>query len=241
MSFIELESQKIPRITIGTSPFMGAGQFGSLGLKWRAAFFQNAGKMAELMIHSYNEGAKGVEAIPAGQIIKAALIAKEKCPDFTIIASTLWESKKNDFLIEELIKVDAKIIFLHGSISDQRDLNLIKPLLSKIRATDKIPGMATHYPHRTISFIHQNKLDCSAILLPFNVRGEFMGDQNAVEKIVDSLDYFFVGMKTLGAGKIPPMKAFAYLADHNISAVTIGMVTKEEITETVAEAKKVFT
>jgi len=48
-------------------------------------------------------------------------------------------------------------------------------------------------------------------------------------------------MKSLATGKIPPNKAFPYLGQHNISALTIGMVSEEEIIETVTEAKKVFT
>ncbi|NVM31726.1 MAG: hypothetical protein HWN65_23005 [Candidatus Helarchaeota archaeon] len=240
MAFIELESQKIPRITIGTSPFMGAGQFGNMGFAWRAEFFQNAEKMANLMILSYNQGARGAEIIPAGQMINAALIAKQNCPDFTILASTYWAEKSSDYRIDQLTSVDAKIVFLHGSIADQRNLPLINPLLNKIRAAGKIPGIATHEPLQTIPFIQQNKLDVSAILLPFNMRGKFMGDQAALEELVDSLDYFFVAMKSLAAGQIPPSKAFPYLAEHNISAVTVGMVNEEEIIETVTEAKKVF-
>jgi hypothetical protein len=240
MEFIECESQKVPRISIGTSPFMGAGQFGAVGQVWRNTFFQNADLMAKLMMCSYQYGAKGAEVIPAGQIVEAALIARDHYPDFTILASTLWENRANDYQIDKLVNADSKIIFLHGSISDQRNLALITPLLVKIRAAGKIPGMATHYPHQTIPFIHQNKLDCSAILLPFNLRGEFMGNQKVVEELVDSLDYFFVAMKSLAAGTIPPKKAFPYLATHNISAVTIGLVSEEEIIETVTEAKKTF-
>ncbi|TFG05209.1 MAG: hypothetical protein EU536_02560 [Promethearchaeota archaeon] len=240
MSYIELESKQIPRITIGTSPFMGAGQFGVIGSVWRAEFFQNAEKMAQLMIHACNQGAKGVEVIPAGAMLDAAVLAKKRCPDFAIIGSTLWEHIGNYFHIDDLVKVDSRIIFLHGSISDNRELTLIKPLLKKIRLAGKIPGIATHYPAVTIPFIHQNKLDCPAILLPFNLRGAFMGDQRAVEELVDSLDYCFVAMKSLAAGQIPPTKAFPYLGEHNISAVTVGMVSEEEITQTVSEAKKVF-
>ncbi|MDD1777745.1 MAG: hypothetical protein LUQ65_06200 [Candidatus Helarchaeota archaeon] len=240
MAFIECESQKIPRISIGTSPFMGAGQFGAVGLTWRQKYFDNAELMAELMLKCYKYGTRGVEVVPAGQILKAALKVQQTHPDFTIIASTLWESRANEFLINDLIKADAKIIFLHGTISDRHDLNLIKPLLARIRGAGKIPGMATHDPLQTIPFIQQNKLDCSAILLPFNMRGEFMGNQRVVEELVDSLEYFFVAMKSLAAGTIPPKKAFPYLGQHNISAVAVGMVTEEEIIETVTEAKKIF-
>ena len=52
MDFTELEDQQIPKISIGTSPFMGAGQFGQLGLIWRTEFLHNAEKMARLMMLS---------------------------------------------------------------------------------------------------------------------------------------------------------------------------------------------
>jgi hypothetical protein len=240
MDFIQLESESIPKISLGTSPFIGAGQFGQLGQIWRLEFLHNAEKMAKLMIKCYENGAKGVEAIPAGRILDAISLAKGIYPDFTVLSSTLWESPANHYLIDKLVAADAKIIFLHGSISDQRDINLIKPLISRIRDAGKIPGIATHYPHRTIPFIHNTKLDCPAILLPFNIKGQFMGEQTTVEQLVDSLDYFFVAMKPLAAGKIPPKKAFPYLREHNISAVTVGMVSEEEIIETIAEAKKIF-
>ncbi|MHA1264078.1 MAG: hypothetical protein ACTSRS_02485 [Candidatus Helarchaeota archaeon] len=240
MSFIELESSQIPRISIGTSPFMGAGQFGQMGLVWRTEFFHNAEKMAQLMMYGYRKGAMGAEVIPAGAILEAAQIAKNQCPNFTILGSTLWERIDNYFHIDDLIDIDAKIIFLHGSISDNREFTLIKPLLKKIRLAGKIPGIATHYPLQTIPFIMDNNLDCPAILLPFNRRGDFMGNQPALEELVDSTDFFYVAMKSLAAGKIPPQKAFSYLAEHNISAVAIGMVTEDEIDETLTEAIKFF-
>jgi hypothetical protein len=243
LAFIELEGHKIPRITIGTSPFMGAGQFGRFGLIWKAEFFQQPERMAELMIHSYNQGAMGAEVIPAGAIVQAAVLAKQNCPEFTILGSTLWERIENFFHIDDLVDVDSKIIFLHGSISDAREVTLIKPLLKKIRLAGKIPGIATHYPLQTIPFIQEHKLDCPAILLPFNLKGQIGSqrwDQRALAELVDSTDYFYVAMKSLAAGMIPPRKAFPYLGKHNISAVTVGMVTKEEITETVTEARKFF-
>ena len=88
MDFIELESYKIPRISIGTSPFIGAGQFGQLGVLWRSEFLQNTEKMVRLMTLSNEKGAKGVEAIPAGHILDAAVITRTRNPEFTILGST---------------------------------------------------------------------------------------------------------------------------------------------------------
>ena len=47
-------------------------------------------------------------------------------------------------------------------------------------------------------------------------------------------------MKSLAAGRINPEEAFQYISEHNISALAIGMVTKEEISESVPAALKIF-
>jgi hypothetical protein len=56
-----------------------------------------------------------------------------------------------------------------------------------------------------------------------------MGNVEELESIVDNKDgYWFVGMKTLAAGRLSPSEAFEYISKHNICSVTIGMVSTEE-------------
>ena len=45
-------------------------------------------------------------------------------------------------------------------------------------------------------------------------------------------------MKTLAAGDIKPDIAFQYIANHNVCAVTIGMVTKQQAEESTEIALK---
>ena len=65
-----------------------------------------------------------------------------------------------------------------------------------------------------------------------------MGQKEVLEEIVTNSDLTFVGMKVLAAGAVKPQVAFDYIAKFPIKAVTVGMVTKEEIQETVPIALK---
>ena len=234
--FVELEREKIPVVTIGTSPFIGAGQFGPNAILWRRKFLENLPEMSELMDFAYEHGARGTEIIPIGKIPEAAITIAEKYSDFFILGSTGWDELR----IELLAKLKTKIIFIHGSISDRRNKSFLETTLNKIRRLGIIPGIATHEPLITIPFILEEKLDCPAILLPFNSRGYIMGDKEKLEHLINETGekIFYIGMKTLAAGKISPEEAYSYIKNHNISAVTIGLVSKDQIAETVPLALK---
>ena len=66
--------------------------------------------------------------------------------DFIITGSTF---PGPDPLIEELAKLDAKLIFAHGMISDKKDDKLIE-LLDDIKSRGIIPGIAAHNPVSTL-------------------------------------------------------------------------------------------
>ncbi|MFX1258025.1 MAG: hypothetical protein ACFFAN_09205 [Promethearchaeota archaeon] len=223
--YCKIENKKIPLVTTGTSPFIGAGQFGFKAYEWRRHFLNNPTAMVEILEASYKAGARGIEAIPAGDILKAAQIMVDSHDDYIVTGSTYPDKDPG---IESLIDVGAKLIFVHGMISDNKGKNLVK-LLETIESQGAIPGIATHDPIPTIKFVFERSLNVKAFLIPFNARGKFMGSANELEKLVDNTkDYSFVGMKTLAAGTIDPNKAFEYISKHNICSVSIGMVTSEE-------------
>lgn len=230
MSFLTLEAQRIPIVSIGTSPFMGAGQFEQKAYYWAQKFLNNPDLVAELLIVCAENGCNGIEMIPIGRIPEAVKLIKDRFPEFTVLGSTYWSKP---YRIDELNEYGAKIIFIHGSIADRRNIEEIEILIKKIRNCDKIPGIATHEPIKTIPFIENSGLDCPAILTPFNKLGLFMENQKELENIVDHSDKFIMGMKTLAAGRLKPKEAYKYIKEHNISAVAIGMVSEEEIKETV--------
>jgi hypothetical protein len=225
-------------VSVGTSPFIGAGQFGYIAFEWRRKFINNPKAMLEILEASYLKGARGIEVIPDGKIMEAAQIMSETHEDFVITGSTY---PGIDPKIEVLIEKGAKIIFVHGMVSDDKGLSLSK-LLDEISDYGIIPGIATHEPISTIKYCVENSLNVRVFLIPFNAKGFLMGNIKKLEDIVDNTkEFYYIGMKTLAAGKIKPELAFNYIANHNISAVTIGMVTKQQAEESTESALKALT
>ncbi|NVM36022.1 MAG: hypothetical protein HWN81_10525 [Candidatus Lokiarchaeota archaeon] len=191
--------------------------------------------MLEILEASYVEGARGVEVIPSGKITEAAQMMSEIYSDYVITGST-YPSKNSG--ISLLVEIGAKLIFVHGMISDNRGGILLR-LLDEISSNGIIPGVATHDPIPTLKHCIENSLNVKVFLIPFNANGILMGNTKKLEEIVDKTKNFhFIGMKTLAAGEIEPEAAFQYIANHNICAVTIGMVTKQQAEESTRIALK---
>lgn len=185
----------------------------------------DANAMLEIMEACYKAGGRGIEAVPGGAVIDAINIMKETHSDYVITGSTF---PGPDPKIDDLIDVEAKIIFIHGMVSDKMDDKLNK-LVDEVASRGVIPGIALHNPAPTLEYALENLPQVKAFLTPLNASGLYMGDKEALEKIVDdNKNLYFVGMKTLAAGKLDPKEAYEYISKHNICAVTIGMVTVEE-------------
>ncbi len=225
--FTEFEGVKIPLVSTGVSPFAGSPQFGDKAPIYRDKFFNDATAMLEIMEACYEGGGRGTGAIPFGKVGEAVKIMKETHDDYVITGSTL-PGVVPDPGIEQLIDLDAKIIYVHASISDEKN-DRVNKLLEEISSRGVIPGLAVHNPVSTLEFVFENNLNAKAFLVPFNANGMMMGNQQKLEELVDSRkETAFMGMKTLAAGKIEPTKAYEYISKHNIRAVIIGMVDVEE-------------
>ncbi|MBD3255196.1 MAG: hypothetical protein GF383_08895 [Candidatus Lokiarchaeota archaeon] len=227
--YFNLKNEKIPLITTGTSPFIGAGQFGTKGAQWRRKFLDDTEAMVEILEAAYQEGSKGIEVIPIGKILDAAKMMGDTHSDYVITGST-YPGKNSG--IDKLVDVGAKLIFVHAFIADNKNKKLDR-LLNQVEFQGAIPGIATHDPINTIKYCLENNVNVKAFLVPFNDRGLYMEDKTELENLVDKTkNYDFIAMKTLAAGRITPETAFNYIARHNISAVTVGMVSIKEAKET---------
>ncbi len=225
--FTEFEGVKIPLVSTGVSPFAGSPQFGDKAAMYREKFFNDASAMLEIMEACYEGGGRGIGAIPFGKVVEAVKIMKETHDDYVITGSTL-PGVVPDPGIEQLIDLDAKIIYVHASISDKKNDRVIK-LLEEISSRGVIPGLAVHNPVSTLEYVFENNLNAKTFLVPFNAKGMMMINQQKLEGLVDSKkETAFMGMKTLAAGTIEPTKAYEYISKHNIRAVIIGMVEVEE-------------
>jgi hypothetical protein len=185
----------------------------------------NRDAILEIMEACYEAGGRGIEAVPGGAVCEAIKIMKETHNDYVVTGSTLPGPALN---LEDLIDVEAQIIFVHGAYSDRRNDKLLK-ILDEISSRGVIPGVATHNPISTINYIFENAPNVKVFLIPFNANGFLMQNKGELEELVNNnKDRYFIGMKTLDAGRLDPKKAFEYIAQHNICAVAIGMVEVEE-------------
>ncbi|MHA2429674.1 MAG: hypothetical protein ACXACC_01455 [Promethearchaeota archaeon] len=215
---------------VGTSPFIGAGQFGLKAYVYRKKYLYHTEKMLEILEASYNAGGRGIEVcvegcIHTGKICEAARIMKETHDDYVVTGSTYPGS---DPLIEDLIEIEANIIFVHASVSDRMNNNL-KKLLDSISSRDIIAGIAVHNPISTLTFAFEKLKEINTFLIPFNANGFIMGNQKKLEALIDNKEEcFFIGMKTLAAGGLDPSNAFNYISKHNICSVAIGMASVQE-------------
>ena len=222
-------------MSVGTSPFLGASQFGKNARVYRRKFLNNADAVLEILEASYEVGGRGIEIILAGKVIEAAKIMAETQNDFVITGSTF---PGPDPLIKELAELGAKIIFAHGMVADKKDKKLEK-LVDEIESMGIIPGIAAHNPVSTLEYAFEYLPNVKAFLIPFNSQGMLMGDQKKLEEIVDShKNHNFIGMKTLAAGKLDPKQAYEYISKHNICCTTIGMVSVEEARQSTEIALK---
>ncbi|MHA1460177.1 MAG: hypothetical protein ACTSO8_01745 [Promethearchaeota archaeon] len=216
---------------------MGASQFGKNARIYRRKFLNDKDAVLEILEACYEAGGRGIELILAGKVGEAAKIMAETHDDFIVTGSTF---PGPDPLIDELVELDAKVIFAHGMVSDKTDERLEK-LIDEIESRGIIPGIAAHNPVSTLEYAFENIPTVKAFLIPFNAQGLFMGDQKKLEKIVNShKNHHFIGMKTLAAGKLDPKQAFDYVSKHNICCVSIGMVTVEEAKVSTEIALKVL-
>jgi len=108
---IDFGPEKIPYLSLGTSPFIGAGQFGSRGIEWYRQFFHDVDAMAELMAECCRiDSPGGVHAIGYDSLVEAATLVQET-HDLRVTASLTPEDPLAS--LERLASLSPAVVFLH--------------------------------------------------------------------------------------------------------------------------------
>jgi len=233
---------EFPKVLIGTSPFIGAGQFGFKSIVYYKRFYLNPKNISKLLIEAIKKGCNAIQAIICPPIVSAIIEASFVSKVELFVCATI-ELKDLSYELEAIKKLNAKCILIHGSISDKK-INELKNSFEKIKNFNPkaIIGVATHNPGKTINeFIRIPEI--KVILSPINSIGDFMNPsaettltsiKNAREKGIK-----VIGMKTLAAGKIHPKNAFEYISD-KVDGVAIGVASSKELSETLKFASIYF-
>ncbi|MEO2241099.1 MAG: hypothetical protein ABGY09_03420, partial [Euryarchaeota archaeon] len=128
---------------------------------------------------------------------------------------------------------------LHASRVDGRDPDDVLRDLNRLRDRFGVPvGIATHRPDVTLpSWEERDGVD--VYMVPLNPRGDFMGDRNRVEELLEDTDRTVIAKKVLAAGSVPPEEGLPYAARY-ADAVAVGITSRREADETLPIARRCF-
>lgn len=238
-SFFEVQGRKIPRVFLGTSPFLGAGQFGTRAARYHETFYQNPDNMVVLMAQSWRIGVKGIQAVAYPRIIEAIEKAKTQEGIEPVIVGTILPGEL-DSGIDLLGRVNAVVGLLHGSETDRCSGVGIAKSLEKIRSAGMVPGLAIHRALPTLRFLIESGCDYEILMIPLNPKGIMVANLPETLEAVKKVKCPIIAKKALGAGRIPPSEALPWVAELGVAGVALGVASEEEAKETFTLALELF-
>ncbi len=238
---LQIGGVKIPRILLGTSPFIGAGQFGGRAYLYHLKFYMNPMNIVKIASKAVELGVTGVQALPHRPILQALkAVEGERGVKLTVVGTIGPDDPIED--IKSFKGLNTVAMVLHGALTDGRSERQISKLLDEIRAANSLAGVATHHPFSTLSWLLRTELDVDLIMLPFNKLGAFMDAKpERVAELVKGVKKPVLGKKALAAGRIPPDEALSFVAKSGcIDAVALGIASEHEAEETFKAAACAF-
>ncbi|MEM3147558.1 MAG: hypothetical protein QXQ21_01510 [Candidatus Jordarchaeales archaeon] len=234
---INVKGRELPRVLLGTSPFLGAGQFGVRAYKYYERFFRNPSKITELVAGCIEIGVNGVQLVAYPQIGRAVREAEEMTGVRLKVVGSLPFDMPSQAL-KHLSEFDTVAVLLHGEQTDKLNMEENRAWIKRIENEGYLAGVVTHNPARTIPLIIE-ELEVDVLMMPLNKAGYMMGGVRGEEfmEMVKESGVKIIAMKPLAAGSINPREAMEYLFSlRNISSVAVGIASIEEAKETFSAA-----
>ena len=213
---------------LGTSPFIGARQFGSKSLDYRRRFFDNPDNMTRLFVHSANLGVKAVQLIGYQPLVAALMKAEDISGDFFIVVTI----PRGDFAsnLDLVSPLEPEFISVHAQFCDGFDSRL-NEWIDMIRDAGAKPAASTHSPGSTIPLL--DDLGFEAYLAPVNTLGYGMEpDVESTLKALEKTKKAVIAIKPLAAGKLSPERSvFEYIFRY-ADSIAVGITSEKEMEET---------
>ncbi len=215
---------KLPRLMLGTSPFIAAGQFGLKAMEYYSRFYLNPSNIAKVYREAYELGVKALQLVASKPTIQALELANVK---FHLTVSIYGDFEKT---LRKIERFKPEIVAVHAEIADSLNLPKIEGCLREVKRVGAVPAAATHLPGRTIPAL--DKLgEVEVYLAPLNRLGLFMEpDPEETLKALRETPAKIIAIKPLAAGRLNPREAFEYVYGIADSAA-VGMTSRSEIVE----------
>lgn len=232
----------MPRTLLGTSPFIGAPQFGHRARLYLLDLYRNPENMASIIAKSYQLGVRGIQLLPYPPVVEALEMARDDGFPMDIVATIRPDPEDDTDDVELLSQLNAKAILLHASITDQYNWDLLGEKLDEIKGTGAISGLVTHMPFKTTSELLDSPIldDFQIYAVPVNRLGYLMDcdthgpeDRAKLRELLLNLDKTVMAKKVLAAGIMTPDDAFDYLKTLDfVDMVAVGIASEAEAEET---------
>jgi len=227
---------EVPRLMLGTSPFIGAGQFGLRSMEYYLRFTMNPENVTKLIVEAAEMGITWVQALGYEFIGKAVEEARNITKiDIQVIGSIGPHNFDSQF--DLMKRLGARIILTHAVVTDRLDKHFEK-CIDRINDVS-IAGAVTHLPGKIIPQLSgYDKV--KIIMASVNKIGKFMSPtpKESLDAIKNT-DKVVIGKKTLAAGVLKPREALEYTSNF-VYGATIGIASSEELRETFGVAKEIW-
>ncbi|HWR26241.1 MAG TPA: hypothetical protein VN316_00005 [candidate division Zixibacteria bacterium] len=214
----------LPGLMLGTSPFIGAGQFGSKSLDYRRQFFDIPDNMTRLFVHSASLGVKAVQLIVYQPLVAALMKAEEIAGDFFVtVTIPRGDFASNLGLISPL---EPEYVSVHAQFCDRID-DRLNEWVDMIKDTGAKPAASTHSPGTTIPLL--DNMGFEAYLAPVNPIG--YGMEPDVESTLRALEHTkkkVLAIKPLAAGNLYPERSVFEFIYMYADSIAVGITSEEE-------------
>ncbi|MBE0516304.1 MAG: hypothetical protein IBX41_02780 [Methanophagales archaeon] len=231
---------QIPKLMLGTSPFIGAGQFGRKAYEYRKKFFYNERTMEQLFIKSATLDVNAVQLIVYESLVNAVKAAEKEIGANFFVAATIPSGQQFERDLELIKPLKPEIVAIHALFCDTLDPR-INGWIKEIRELGASPAASTHYPGETIEELDRAGYDLDVYLAPVNPVGYAMEPSyESTLKALESTEKQVIAIKPLAAGSLKPTESVFTFIYRYAESISVGIVSEEEMEETYSIAKKVI-
>ena len=143
---------------VRTSPFVGAGQFGTRAWTYHGIFHSHLERIAEIIVEACRLGVRGVQLLPSRTVVEAVRMAEEVCGGLKVVPSVLEDE-------DVFSKFDLSAILVHGSVTDGRDEKTLRNLLRKYGEIGVPVGFVTHKRKETLGWLSE-RFNFDVVMVP---------------------------------------------------------------------------
>ncbi len=180
---------------LGTSPFIGAGQFGRRSLDYLSRFYNKPDRIVEIIDACWETGVNAIQLLPEKYIIDAISMWEKKNGEIITVISSIFRLRQIDDLIN---RFEHSAMLVHASIVDYHDKDILNRFLSKIRERGLPAGIVSHTPYRTLSWIKNWEIDIDIAMIPINKIGYMMdADIERIGRLIRKIDCKVIAKKFL--------------------------------------------